>query len=193
MILLACKKEKPVTNPSVYDPNSTYTFTILDNNTNAPIDSAYVNFTYGNTFGDSKYSGPDGKVSFTIPTGWVVNEISINKANYCYYWSEPNSTTYPKNQTFHLDHYAYLRIHVQNLIPGAGEKVEIGHPTPYPPWYPYTPVIFVGVVDTTIVTTALAGNIGVTFSVFAAGVFDYSSTIFVTTAGGDTTDVSFSY
>jgi hypothetical protein len=187
-LFLSCKKENTTSSP-VHNPDKTITYTVIDQQTHFPVDSAMVQFAYENSFNDTKYTDVDGRASFTIPGDWIVNEAHITKPNYCWYTNTYLSGAVALNQTVNLNHYAYLRIHVQNVAPAvASDHVEIGFPSPAS--YTTIPDVFYGLTDTTYIKEALAGNISVTSSVFNGVTFDHSNFIPVITTGGDTSNVS---
>jgi hypothetical protein len=192
LLIFSCKKET-YNPPPPYNPNKTISYTIIDNQTQLPVDSAYVNFAYGNNFSETGYSDANGRISFTIPTDWVINEVLITKSNYCDYFNNYNAVDIQLDQTILFNHYAYLRIHVENVAPAnSSDKIEIG--IPKPAWLTtYTPDVFYGAVNTTYITTALAGNIGVMSNIFYGSTFDHSFQTVVNTIGGDTTDITINF
>lgn len=194
LLLLGCHKDKSTPMPpSTYNPNKTLLFLVLDKQTGLPVDSAYVNFSYGNMFSQSNYTGIDGKISFTIPNDWVVNDINVNKANYCNYSYNYNSVNVQLNQTIYLNHYAYLRYHVKNIAPAIStDKMVIysPHPTAYQ-GFEFT--FFGSMVDSTFITPSLAGNLSISCNYFTGSTFINSFYVQVNAIGGDTTDVTVNY
>jgi len=190
-LLPACRKDSSPPPPS-YSYDRTITYVITDNVTNLPVDSAWVNFAYGNAFSYSKHSGSDGKVSFTIPAGWVVNEVTIAKVNYCKYWQNYSSMSVGPVENVTLNHYAYIRVHVENTDSiAASDKVIISCPPPDLGSAVLHP--FYGAVNTTFISTAYAGNIGVLYQVYSGSTFLYSNNTYVMANGGDTTDVTINF
>lgn len=191
LALQACNK-KNSTPLTPYEPNQTISYTVIDKITNQPVDSAMVYFAYGNMTSETKYSGTDGKVSFTIPKGWVVNEVKISKSGYSYYSFSPNSANVVLNQTILLDHVAYLRIHVENVAPiNVGDKVEVYYPKPV--FVSYPPDVFHVSANTTYITKAQAGNMGLLYVAYSFTTLVNQATINLNAIGGDTTDVTINF
>lgn len=191
----ACKKsEKSSIPPSASDNSESgnLIFTIIDNQTKTPVNGAYVNITYGNMYSDAKTTGTDGKVDFSIPSGYVFNEVTVTKDGYCKYYAVPNTTNFVRNQTLYLDHIAYLRYHVKNVAPAeANDKMVIYSPHPtLGQGYEFD---FYGAADETFITESKAGNLGISCNIFTGNTFVSSFYVNVFATGGDTTDVTVNY
>lgn len=193
-LLSACKKKDPAPVNNTPPPDyMTISFTIIDNQTQLPIEGAYVQIYFGNGYGAADgLTNVDGKVDLNIKTGMVLNTVKVTKYGYCRYEKNPNSTNYSYDQTHYLDHYAYLRIHVLNEAPAAttdGLEIYVGHPTDIT-GYSFS---FNGIVDQTFITDCFAGNLSLPCMLYDNG--NYVSTFYknVATIGGDTVDLLVNY
>lgn len=197
--VLSCKKEKkqpftPTSGTGGSGSVGNFSMTVIDNQNGSPVQGAYVSVAYGNSFSSSDTTGADGKVLFNIPYGWVLNTITISKADFCTYHTQPNSTFFDREQTININHYAYLRYHVKNIAPAMvsdGMVIYGPHPTSLSSGYEFD---FYGAgIDSTFISPSLAGSLGISCNNFTGSTFTGSFYIWVTAVSGDTTDVLVEY
>jgi hypothetical protein len=191
LLLAACKKE--LQRPPEYQKNDELTFTILDKTNQQPLSEAEVSIGYGNNWGDRKMTDALGKVTFIVPDGWVLNEVMVLRKGYSRYWYYPNSTGFSRNQTLSLEKIAFLRFHVKNEAPAAAsDKLVIYSSNPNGlAGYEF---IFAGAgIDSTFISDANAGNLGISCNRFVNDTFVNSFYVNVNAVSNDTTDVLVNY
>jgi len=192
MALISCTKNETVTptqpsNNAAVSDKDIYIFTIVDGTSQIPVDSAQVMFAFGNGYGDINFTGVDGKANFSIPKGWVTNELRVMKNNYCYFYTAAPGSEF--NQVILLYRFAYLKIRAKNIAPAlASDRIEIAVPSPVWASFDANPS-FVGIIDTTYITKARNGNLGINYSVFSGTTLISSNQLNVMAPANDTTDV----